>query len=59
MKFITLVIKGEIDIRSTEASIRVDLSERYGIASHSHDKLLSLPVRALTEEAVEKAWVQV
>ena len=52
VKFISLVLEDEIDMRASEADIVTALSEEHGFEPIVHDRLLNMPLRSLTVEKV-------
>jgi DNA topoisomerase-2 len=52
MQFITLVLEDKIDLRQKEETIMDQLRDEFQIADELHDKMLSLPIRSLTEDNV-------
>jgi len=52
VRFISLVLEDEIDMRASEADIVTALREEHGFESIVHDRLLNMPLRSLTVEKV-------
>ena len=54
MRFVTLVLSEEIDLRNDEEDIRSALEKQFNFDCDLLDLLLALPMRALNKNNVEK-----